>query len=78
MENPISDCSKCSLIQNKFRTHWIQRKQPIYEPVVHTAQFYFHAMDVNKYRYIQNPIGVLFFEEKGYVYPVESVVLELF
>ena len=43
--------------------------------VVYTALFYFHTVDVNKYRYIQNPIGFLIFVEKGHVYPVDSVVL---
>ena len=29
--------------------------------VLHTVQINFHAVDVNKYRYIQIPIGLLIF-----------------
>ena len=29
--------------------------------VLHTVQINFHRMDVNKYRYIQTPIGILLF-----------------
>ena len=29
--------------------------------VLHTVQINFHAVDVNKYRYIQTPIGLLIF-----------------
>ena len=29
--------------------------------VLHTVQINFHAVDVNKYRYIETPIGLLIF-----------------
>ena len=38
-------------------------------------QINFQAMDVNKYRYIQTPIGLLIFEVIGHVYAVQSVVM---
>ena len=38
-------------------------------------QINFHAVDVNKYRYIQTPIGLLFFEVAGHVYTVQCEVL---
>ena len=31
------------------------------ESVLHTVQINFQAVDVNKYRYIQTPIGLLIF-----------------
>ena len=37
--------------------------------------FYFHAMDVNKYRCIQTLLDYWFSEVKGNVYTVESVVM---
>ena len=48
--------------------------QTIYA-VLHTVQIYFHTMDVNKYRYIQTPIGLLTFEAIGHVYTVQCEVL---
>ena len=44
-------------------------------PVLHTVQINFHAVDVNKYRYIQTPIGLLIFEVIGHVYTVQCEVL---
>ena len=38
-------------------------------------QINFHAVDVNKYRYIQTPIGLLIFKVIGHVYPVQCEVL---
>ena len=43
--------------------------------VLHTVQINFHAVDINKYRYIQTPIGLLIFEVVGHVYPVQCEVL---
>ena len=43
--------------------------------VLLTVQINFHAVDVNKYRYIQTPIGLLFFEVIGHVYTVQCDVL---
>ena len=39
-------------------------------------QINFHAMDLNKYRYIQTPIGFLIFEVIGHVYSVQCGVLQ--
>ena len=48
----------------------------VFDPtVLHTEQINFHAVDVNKYRYIQTPIGLLIFEVIGHVYPVQCEVL---
>ena len=44
-------------------------------PVLHTVQISFHAVDVNKYRYIQTPIGILIFEVIGHVYTEQCEVL---
>ena len=43
--------------------------------VLHTVQINFQAVDVNKYRYIQTPIGLLIFEVIGHVYIVQCEVL---
>ena len=43
--------------------------------VLNTVQINFHAVDVNKYRYIQTPIGLLIFEFIGHVYAVQCEVL---
>ena len=45
------------------------------ETVLHTVQIKFHAMDVNKYRYIQTPIGLLIFEVIGHNYAVQCELL---
>ena len=37
-------------------------------------QINFQAVDVNKYRYIQTPIGLLIFEVIGHVYAVQCEV----
>ena len=43
--------------------------------VLAIQQINFHPMDVNKYRYIQTPIGLLIFEVIGHVYAVQCEVL---
>ena len=42
--------------------------------VVHTVQINFQAVDVNKYRYIQAPIGLLIFEVIDHVYMFTEVL----
>ena len=47
-----------------------------HDTVLHTVQKNFHAVDVNKYRYIQTPIGLLIFEVIGHVNTVQCEVLD--
>ena len=45
-----------------------------FEDNTYTVQINFQAVDVNKYRYIQTPIGLLIFEVIGHVYAVQCQV----
>ena len=59
-------------INNKQINEEIRQTQlSIHFTVLHTVQINFHAVDVNKYIYIQTPIGLLILEFIGHVYTVQ-------
>ena len=60
-----------------FLVRYILNKSENATPVLHTVQINFQAADVNKYRYIQTPIGLLIFEVIGHVYAVQCEELTL-